>query len=71
MINYKNQENSSLKENFNTLNNKKVTLYNFKELLQEIDQFYDEYHDFDLFSLLIDRLYNDYVLIFGQPLNLN
>lgn len=71
MINLKNQENSSLNTIFNQLKNKKVTLYNITQIKKEIDQFYKNYFNFDLYSFLLDKVYNDYTLLFGQPLNLN
>ena len=71
MKNYKNPVNLKLKESkFQSLFHKKVTFHNIKTLIRDIDQFYEDYHDFDLYSLLIDKVYNDYMLLFGQPLNL-
>ena len=72
MTNLKNQENLSLKEKqFQLLKEKKVTLYNINQLRIQIDHYYDTYCDFDSYEFLIDRLYIDYTLLFGAPLNLN
>ena len=72
MTNLKNQENLSSKERqFQFLKNTQVTLYNFNQLRVQIDHFYNTYYDFDSYELLIDKLYIDYISLFGQPLNLN